>query len=341
MFEKPKVDILMATYNGEKYLATQIQSLIDQTYDDFRLIISDDNSTDNTRKILLKYSQLDDRIELIFNEENVGVIKNFEKLLSLSKADYFMLCDQDDVWHENKVKKSIEYIKQKNALLVYTDLRVVNEELREINPSFWSLSRISPVDGGNWKLLLNQNIVTGCTITGRAEIKDYALPFPEFITMHDAWLAIIASVHGQIDYISETLIDYRQHQSNVVGAQIGIMKFLKEANNGYNVFSQQRYNYITDRLNIFQSYLSIFIKSKFNKEYREIIESLIELIEFGKAQRKIKYFDFSLSALRMKMKYPSQLLSRSIWWVMFGSFPFLAYIMLRLVNNTFVGKRGK
>ena len=131
-----KIDILMATYNGEKYLKEQIESILNQTYKNIRLIISDDASKDSTPQILEEYRKKDSRIEIYLNKENRGVVKNIEFLLEKVEDEFYMLADQDDVWLPLKVEKSIETLKKQNADLVFGDLEVVDEKLETLYPSF-------------------------------------------------------------------------------------------------------------------------------------------------------------------------------------------------------------
>lgn len=131
-----KVDVLLATYNGEKYLKEQIDSILNQTYQNINLIISDDNSNDSTRKILEEYKKIDNRIKIYLQDKNLGYIKNFEFLLTKVESNYYMLSDQDDVWLPEKIEKSMKTLKEKNADLVFGDLEVVDEKLNTIYPSF-------------------------------------------------------------------------------------------------------------------------------------------------------------------------------------------------------------
>ena len=131
-----KIDILLPTYNGEKYVEEQIDSILNQTYKNINLIISDDCSKDNTRNILKEYEKKDKRITLYLQEKNMGVVKNIEFLLKQVKSNYFMLADQDDVWLEEKISKSMETLKSQNADLVFGDLEVVDKDLKTIYPSF-------------------------------------------------------------------------------------------------------------------------------------------------------------------------------------------------------------
>ena len=140
--ENSKIDILLATYNGEEYLEAQLDSILNQTYSDFRLLISDDCSSDNTQKILKEYEKKDNRIQLFFQEKNLGVMKNFEFLLKNVKNDYYMFSDQDDIWKQEKIEKSLKKLLETNSDLVYTDLEVVDENLNVTYPSYWKLKGI-------------------------------------------------------------------------------------------------------------------------------------------------------------------------------------------------------
>ena len=128
-----KIDILMATYNGEKYLKEQIESILNQTYSNFRLIVSDDCSTDNTRMILEEYQEKDNRIEIYYQDKNLGYIKNFEFLLNKVENNFYMLSDQDDIWISNKIEKSMKTLKQENADLVFCDLMLINQNGERIS----------------------------------------------------------------------------------------------------------------------------------------------------------------------------------------------------------------
>ena len=129
-----KVNILMATYNGEKYLNEQIDSLLNQTYKNIQIIISDDCSKDSTKNILKQYEEQEpQKIKVFYQEKNLGYVKNFEFLLNYEKeqedSSIYMLCDQDDVWKEEKVERSLEKLKEGNYDLVFGDLEVIDENL--------------------------------------------------------------------------------------------------------------------------------------------------------------------------------------------------------------------
>ncbi len=217
-----KIDILMATYNGEKYLRQQIDSILNQTFKEFNLIICDDCSKDNTWKILEEYKEKDDRIKIIKNEINLGYNKNFEKLLGFVTSDYFMLSDQDDFWLENKVEESYKEITTKGLNLVCSDLEVVDENLNTIHPSMWEFwpdynikNKIKKAR--DYRSCLMTNCITGCTTIINSKLIPKLLPLPGYPIVHDWWIGLIAGSEGDIGYIEKPLIKYRQHGNNQIG----------------------------------------------------------------------------------------------------------------------------
>lgn len=216
-----QIDILMATYNGEKYIKMQIDSILNQTYSNFRLIISDDCSTDKTIDILKKYESKDKRIKVYYQNKNLGCVKNFEFLLSKVENDVYALSDQDDIWLSEKIEKSLENMKSNNSDLVFGDLKLIDENGKTISNSFWrskGFYKKIKKDIDNKGLLLN-NYVTGCTILSKKSfLKDILpLPYNTKYLIHDYWIAIVVCLKGRISYIEEPLILYRQHSSNQVG----------------------------------------------------------------------------------------------------------------------------
>lgn len=218
-----RVDILLATYNGENYLVEQLESILSQTYSNFRLLISDDCSTDGTRKILEEYKERDSRIQLFFQGKNLGVIKNFEYLLKKVESKYYMLSDQDDIWKENKIEKSVEKLENSESDLVYTDLEVVDANLNVTYESYWKLKGIYKKikKYNNFEALYLNNFVTGCTLISKGEYIRDVLPLPDTskFVLHDYWIALIVSQKGKISYIEEPLIKYRQHKNNKIGSR--------------------------------------------------------------------------------------------------------------------------
>jgi glycosyltransferase involved in cell wall biosynthesis len=223
------IDILLSTYNGASYIEDQLNSIIEQTDNDWTLLIRDDNSKDNTVSILRSYvDKYPEKIKLVSDNktENIGPIRSFEFLLNQSQADYIMFCDQDDIWLPEKISLTkqemlrMESINKDIPLLVYTDLIVVNENRKVLFDSFWSYAGLYPqLASKNIYYLAIRNCVTGCTTMINKKAKEISLPFVYPLEMHDAWVAINTMKYGKISYIKNQTIEYRQHGSNVCGAQ--------------------------------------------------------------------------------------------------------------------------
>lgn len=217
-----KINILMATYNGRKYLRQQIDSILNQTYSNFRLLISDDASTDSTVKILEEYEKKDRRVEIYSHQKNMGVVANFEFLINKVRSEYFMFADQDDVWEPDKIEKSLKKLEETDSDLVYTDLEVVDNKLNQIHSSFWKqkgfYDKITKYN--NFESLYLNNYINGCTMICKSLWINEFLPLPKNskYVIHDYWIALVVSNRGKMAYIEESTIKYRQHGNNQVGS---------------------------------------------------------------------------------------------------------------------------
>ena len=222
-----RVDILMATYNGEKYIAQQLDSILNQTFQDWRLMIRDDGSSDKTVAIMNEYAlQHPDKIIVIPQAQHLGPKENFAGLLNYSQAPYTMFCDQDDVWLPTKVAVTLDAMTDLEKrlgtdlpLLVYTDLVVVDDELSTIDQSFFHYIRNGPYF--TLKSLLMQNTVAGCTVMMNQTLREMTPSIPDDAIMHDWWMGLIAAAFGKIVCLSESTILYRQHNTNTAGAKKG------------------------------------------------------------------------------------------------------------------------
>lgn len=219
------VTILMAAYNGEKYITAQIESILSQTVTNWVLIIQDDCSTDSTAKISRAYSEkYPNKIQFFQRKEASGSAKNnFASLLPLVKTEYCMTCDNDDVWLPNKIELTLKKILQlenlygKEApLLVHTDLKVVNEKLEVFADSMLTRQRLDS-SRNQFNHLLVQNNVTGCTMMVNQSLLKMVGNIPVEAIMHDWWMALVAAAFGQIGFVNEPTILYRQHSQNEIG----------------------------------------------------------------------------------------------------------------------------
>lgn len=221
------VDILMATYNGSPYISQQIDSILEQSHGQIRLIIRDDGSTDETVKILENYAQRHaSKVTLLPHDRRLGIKGNFSRLMQHATSKYIMFADQDDVWEKEKVETTLEIMKELEAsrssespLLVHTDLSVVDGNLTVLSPSFWKYTHMNLLKGQTLNRLLMQNVVTGCATMINLPLLKLAYPIPEKAVMHDWWVALVASACGTMAALQEPTIKYRQHGKNSLGAK--------------------------------------------------------------------------------------------------------------------------
>lgn len=223
------VVIVMSTYNGAGHVREQLESISAQTMRDWRLLVRDDGSADDTLAIVRECASHDSRIALLPPDgRNLRAPASFGVLLAHARASgawYVLLADQDDVWSPDKVAYSINALcaleRERGVdcpLLVHTDLEVVGPGLEPIAPSFAKLQHLPGPRGWHLSRLLVQNVVTGCTAAINRALLDIVVPFPT-VSMHDWWLAQCAAAFGHIEYLSQPTVRYRQHGNNVVGAK--------------------------------------------------------------------------------------------------------------------------
>ena len=217
------VTILMSTYNGEHFLAEQIESIQKQSYTDWQLLIRDDGSTDGTHAIIEDFCAKDKRIVFINqdSQENLGVIRSFHRLLKYQDADFYFFSDQDDVWLPEKIQMQLaeaaKYPSDK-PLLVYTDLTIVNQDLQVLHESMIKTQS----DHANTELIqeLTENTVTGGVAMVNKALADlWTGQEEDDLLMHDWYLGLLAAAFGQLVYIDQPSELYRQHANNVLGAR--------------------------------------------------------------------------------------------------------------------------
>jgi len=223
------VDILLATYNGIKYIEEQLVSIFEQTYTNYHLYIRDDGSEDETvrtiERLVTDYG-MDDKVTIIDDGEATGSAKkNFTRLCTYSDSEYTMFSDQDDIWHKDKIEITLKRMKKLEAaygndvpFLVHTDLTVVDEEKNLIADSIKEYMQL-PVKE-NIKALLLQNSVTGCSMMlnkSAMRLMKKADEEGAFI-IHDHFAAVVVALFGHVSYIDKSTADYRQHSGNQIGA---------------------------------------------------------------------------------------------------------------------------
>lgn len=224
------VDVLLATYNGARYLQAQLDSIVAQTHPSWRILVSDDGSSDGTLEILQQYrDRLGDRLVLVPHPSaGRGAVSNFGNLMQASLDDglaqWAVFADQDDVWLPQKIAELLaEMVRIEGAdaqalpCLVHSDLTVVDENLQVLAPSFVQYQKMDPRDCSQLSLL-SVNQVTGCTMMVNRALLRTALPLPVDTIMHDWWCALVSGC-GRRSFIPAPLILYRQHGANQLGAK--------------------------------------------------------------------------------------------------------------------------
>ncbi len=236
MNAQTKIAILLSTYNGQKFLEEQLESLLAQTHNNFILVVRDDGSTDSTVTILESFAQQNpDRVHLLPNDGiNLGASAGFAFLvdyvlknkvaLALEPA-YMMFCDQDDTWFPEKCEKLLAAMLAAEAesataqpVLVHSDLEVVSEQNTPIAKSLIRYQGLE-IERSRFPNLVISNLVTGCTALINETLAEKALPVPRKAIMHDWWLALVATAFGKLVYLDAPLVHYRQHGNNTIGAK--------------------------------------------------------------------------------------------------------------------------
>lgn len=288
-----QIEIIMSTCNGASYIEAQLNSIIAQTHDNWRLLIRDDGSVDDTLKIIGAYAdKYKDRITLLQDARgNIGPYASFGVLLESTAADYVALCDQDDVWCEDKLMIQIAKMKELESLhgsdfpiLIHTDLAVVNNELEVLNNSFWNYQNLLPYKMKSLNRTLVHNCVTGCTVMINRELIKKSLPIPDDVIMHDWWLALVAVAEGKIYSINNSTVKYRQHGGNDTGATHWNLHYITGS-----IFSKSRYH--KGQLHkTYKQACALLNSNILSPEKRLIVERYVAMYEMGWVKRRLEMF---------------------------------------------------
>lgn len=270
-----KVNIVMATYNGEQFLAEQIESIQKQTYQDWQLLIRDDGSSDQTQTIIKRFVEEDSRIRFINENDqtNLGVIDSFFQLVKFEEADVYFFSDQDDIWLPDKVERTLQEAQKyptASPLMVYMDLKVVDQNLIVLSESMIR----SQSHHANTELVQE---LTENTVTGGVAMMNHALAQlwtdTDDIIMHDWYLALLATTFGQLVYIDQSGELYRQHENNVLGART-LSKRMQKWLRPHLLFSSY-----WDLIRRSQRQAKKLLAMELLPEKRELIEAFVTIME--------------------------------------------------------------
>jgi glycosyltransferase involved in cell wall biosynthesis len=209
--DQPMISIAMCTFNGERYLAEQLDSILNQSYHNIELVIVDDFSRDGTLAMLREYAARDPRIRIVANDSNIGFVKNFKKAMIECRGELIALADQDDIWFTEKIARLAAAVD--DNWLIYSKVAVINARGEVQDSVFPTVNRL---EGRCPLSLILNNCVTGHACLIRRELLELALPVISEMPYHDQWLAIAAASRGKLKAGDEVLSYYRKHNNNAV-----------------------------------------------------------------------------------------------------------------------------
>jgi len=282
MNNNPIVSIVVTTYNSEAYLKKQLNSLISQTYKNIKIFVFDDCSTDSTIEILKTYEEQYDFIKVIQHTTPLGVIKNFEYGISFVDSELIALCDHDDIWMPDKISLQVESIKEyKTPALVHSDLEVIDANDQIMYKSFFQLKGYSFPNKKSLDILISRSGIMGNTILFNRALKQVILPFFENIPMHDYYIGVMNEIYGTRITISQPLVKYRIHNTNIGNRQQSILKKIKG-------FFYNDLPYVNRKV-----FLLDLLNAKLDSLDKSIINDFLKCIEYNK-------FEFFLKCLNKK-----------------------------------------
>lgn len=296
-----KISVVMATFNGEKYLEGQLNSILSQTLKPDEIIVNDDCSTDATLEILRRY-KLEHQINVFVNFEQLGLIENFKKAVSKAKTgNYIALSDQDDVWYPEKLEKCasslLNFDQNDIPCLVHSDLLFVDTNDNVLNSSFRrSLGQHKYQQ--NLSTLVYGNFVNGCTSLFNPVLRKFFLSMPDSIALnHDGWMALIAFTFGRAAYVDEPLVRYRKHENNasisyekrIDNRYINVVKQLFESFKSNDSFMKAQFDTVEQ---FYQCYHTVITEDK-----QKIFEDFLKLKNAGFLTKKLAF-------ARMVRQYP-------------------------------------
>ena len=294
-----KIDILLATYNTKPlYLKEQINSILNQTYTNFNLIISDDCSPNpEVMKVLKEYEKKDNRIIIYSPECNLGYTQNFGFLLSKSTADYICFSDHDDIWYPEKLEKCLEKLQQENVDMVYCNCHQIDENGKIIQENYFKYKNV-PLIKKHSKLAISRYAGIGCSQLFTKDVKEKALPFKSSVMAHDWLIGFIANENKGIAHIDKPLFGYRLHQSNVFGGRSlsqNLKRWKEENGKSYQSYLKYRKENVIDKAYLTGAQMCLdYCKKEEDKIFLEKIIKYYKKLEESKFINLhfISYFKF-------------------------------------------------
>lgn len=297
----PLVSVVIATYNGEKYLLEQLDSITNQTYKNIEIIICDDNSTDGTKKIIKNFAENNPNVYYYLNVNNLGVNKNFEEGFLKAKGDFISISDQDDIWKTEKIEQQMLLFKTEEIILVHSGSLTFKDNI--LFQSKTILSGSKQMTGNDPKKLLLRNTIAGHNIIFRKKLLQYILPFPEKV-YYDWWLCEVATCNGEIASTSQILAYQRHHNQNLTLYDRTTKK-------------QTEREYI-ERINAIETFITIKDLKQTDKKFMEDLLSKMKTLEKQ---------NFSIILFFFLLKNASTFFFYKLKWIPYFSYIKTAYRM--------------
>lgn len=281
---KPLVSVAMATYNGEKFIGEQLDSILNQTYPNIEIVITDDDSGDSTVSIIKEFQKKYISIVLFTQKRNSGVTKTFENSIKNCKGDFIALSDQDDIWQLNKIEILVDEIGTEDA--VYSNSLLVDKNGMSLTKEFKSIMNLKSYYSGAPFLL--SNCVPGHTILMKSDFAKMISPFPANI-MFDRWISFCAAANNGIKFVDKSLVLYRQHGSNTIG--VGKFKNRRRKETSSEKFDKKSDELIT------------FSKAPIkNEETKEILQQMIKFFNHRWSLKRSRFFFKNLEKILVVKK---------------------------------------
>ncbi len=311
MHNKTEVAILLATYNGERFLQEQLTSIFAQSYQDFTLYVADDASSDTTVEIVRKFQEkYPQRIHYTINDRRVGFVKNFENLLEKTKEKYIFFCDQDDIWLPSKIEAELKAMKEaeqkfpNRPIMVHSDLSMIDENGVNVSNSYFSFRGYTLKMHKDLGHILGPCGVIGNTMLINQHLRSRVLPFPSTLDAHDYWIAVVNELFGIRVTLNTPLVAYRIHQTNTSNSTHSLKKKKK-------FFSRdiQLPNMHTKR----KEFLPSLLPSIENEKDKKILQAYLRYLSFKENPMKLYWSLLHYSLIKRSTFFRIKLFVKMLW----------------------------
>ncbi len=283
------IQILLATYNSERFLSEQLDSLLAQSCTDFEILIRDGMSEDRTEEIINRYIRSFPGKIRFLGKGKASACENFARLLEAARSELVMFCDHDDVWKKNKIEITLEAYKkariqygENTPIMVFTDSVITDENLNILSPSMMRSQHLNRTDFTLQKIIV-QNMASGNTMLINHSLRSLALPVAKEALMHDHWITLAAAFAGRIIYVDEAAILYRQHTSNVIGfSRYGFSFLLKKLLQGIPALRERLYKNMDQAASFLQLH-----KDMLKEEDIRLLDALAGFRQMGYWEKRI------------------------------------------------------